>query len=156
MSQVVERYKYESAHIWLGEKIEAAAKEENVEALRRFLQELVPLVNSDQIQDLYQSDMEKDGYFDNFNVDEASTLAFFTSLVKENPEVTLDEASDKFDKMENEGLKSFKKYVKKGQGSTYNAETVCENMREEINRLKLVHAADTTVLLSELMTTEPS
>jgi len=54
------KYKYNSVYEWFNEKIINADEKE----LRYIAHELSRKVNPDDIQDLFQNEMEEDGYFE--------------------------------------------------------------------------------------------
>jgi len=54
------KYKYNSVYEWLNERIINADEKE----LRYIAHELSRKVNPDDIQDLFQNEMEEDGYFE--------------------------------------------------------------------------------------------
>jgi len=54
------KYKYNSVYEWFNEKIINADEKE----LRHIAHELSRKVNPDDIQDLFQNEMEEDGYFE--------------------------------------------------------------------------------------------
>lgn len=54
------RYKYESAQQWLQQKIAQA----NLEDLRSIAVSLASELDEDRIQDLFQDEMEADGFFE--------------------------------------------------------------------------------------------
>lgn len=54
-------YKYASAHEWLGSYL---ARIDDPEELRRIIHQFAVGVDSDTIQDLFEKQMDADGYFD--------------------------------------------------------------------------------------------
>ena len=54
------KYKYNSPYEWLNERIIKADEKE----LRVIAHELTTKINADDIQDLFQSEMDADGYFE--------------------------------------------------------------------------------------------
>lgn len=55
------KYKWDSAGDWLDDKLNAT---KNEDALRAFARDLASKLDSDTIQDLFQSDMTRDGFFE--------------------------------------------------------------------------------------------
>lgn len=53
-------YKYASPHEWLSQKVVNAGED----VLRAMLNAVIPSLDSDTIQDLFQEEMSEDGYFD--------------------------------------------------------------------------------------------
>lgn len=54
-------HKWENPHEWLNERL---GKCEDVHQFKMYAKELLTKINADDIQDLFQDEMDKDGYFD--------------------------------------------------------------------------------------------
>lgn len=54
------KYKWDNPTEWLSEQIDSC---ENFHELRSYANALLSLVDNDQIQDLFQAEMDADGYF---------------------------------------------------------------------------------------------
>ncbi len=54
---------WDSPQEWLANKIEDLTDENNILELHKICQHLFNLVDSDQIQELFQQEMDEDGYF---------------------------------------------------------------------------------------------
>ena len=57
-------YKYASAHAWFADYVTRTAEEDGVTGVLGIIRELVEKIDGDTIQDLYQSEMDDDGFFD--------------------------------------------------------------------------------------------
>ena len=57
-------YKWESAHDWLYDRMKKKFAEEDWQWVRVFFWTLACQLDSDQIQDVFEHSMDKDGYFD--------------------------------------------------------------------------------------------
>ena len=64
------RYKYESAHAWFEELLHRTGRDEGAAGLEQLARMLAQGVNEDTLQDLFQNEMEEDGYFDNLDAAE--------------------------------------------------------------------------------------
>ena len=60
ISGYVKKYKWNSAHEWLLDAMEKW----DINQLKCEFREIMMKMDSDEIQDIYQSDMDADGYFD--------------------------------------------------------------------------------------------
>jgi hypothetical protein len=61
------RYKYESVHEWLYERCDECVRDGRADRLFNFLRPLIQEASADQLQDIYQSDMSEDGYFNDLD-----------------------------------------------------------------------------------------
>ena len=61
------RYKWNTAHEWLLEKAQEYARANNAAELLSIIDTLVPKLDSDTIQDEFESEMDADGYFDDLD-----------------------------------------------------------------------------------------
>lgn len=57
-------YSWEHPSDWLGDKIDAYANAKNLNELRALANHLMSKLDEDDIQDLFQPEMDADGYFD--------------------------------------------------------------------------------------------
>ncbi len=57
-------YKWSSPHDWLIAKVQRHNDNNEVSEMQSLLQTLIYELDADKIQDLFQSDMDADGYFD--------------------------------------------------------------------------------------------
>jgi len=55
------KYKFPSPRVWLYEKL---TETNDIRTLRSYAYELLLMLDSDQIQDVFQEEMDRDGYFD--------------------------------------------------------------------------------------------
>jgi hypothetical protein len=60
----MKRYKFDNAHEWLGHYSQHTADVKGITGLLGIIAELAGQLDADTIQDLYQSEMDADGYFD--------------------------------------------------------------------------------------------
>lgn len=58
-----DRYRYDNPHEWLESHIAELDIDDNRLELLAIIRALASVLDSDQIQDLFQSDMDADGYF---------------------------------------------------------------------------------------------
>jgi hypothetical protein len=58
------KYKFENAHDWLDSYLTRLAEANDVAALFSEAKNLALMLDADQIQDEYQTEMDNDGYFD--------------------------------------------------------------------------------------------
>ncbi len=93
-------YKWSSPQSWLDDRIQALAEKRDVNGLVEVINALIFHVDADQIQDIFQSEMDSDGYFkpddeeaeqafrDRIQswLEEQSDYHSFTSEEQENPE----------------------------------------------------------------------
>jgi hypothetical protein len=61
---MAKKYKYESPHEWLSEKVTQAYQSGNSSYLAGLLNDIIPKLDGDTIQDIFQDEMDGDGYFD--------------------------------------------------------------------------------------------
>jgi hypothetical protein len=57
----MEKYKWDSSYEWLIEKVQ---KTDDVTELKSILFEIIPKIDVDEIQFIFQNEMDEDGYFD--------------------------------------------------------------------------------------------
>ncbi len=55
------KYKYESAHDWLNQKIQRI---NDIKVLKDMLVSIITELDGDIIQDIFQKEMDRDGYFE--------------------------------------------------------------------------------------------
>lgn len=57
-------YKWDSPREWLDDKIDQLANQNDVNGLTQILTDLLPNIDNDTIQNIYQDEMDEDGYFE--------------------------------------------------------------------------------------------
>jgi hypothetical protein len=63
------RYKYESGHDWLAEKLRGFASDGNAAELLGFANVMATKLDPDDLQEIFQSDMDADGFFDDLDAE---------------------------------------------------------------------------------------
>jgi hypothetical protein len=67
-------YKYDSPHVWLGARISLARDEDDAGWLVAALFATMTLLDGDQVQELFEREMDADGYFDEVTDENDSTI----------------------------------------------------------------------------------
>jgi hypothetical protein len=152
------RHKYDHAREWLDGYIDRAIAEArggNLNDLIRIVNELKAMTDSDQIQDEFQDEMEKDGFFDNLNADDRDTVVFFRHILRENPKATLNDARQMYDECGDADAPEgdYVKFVGTifGTHPDVDPPKVWEKIDEELGRLERVYADNTAEPLSEML-----
>jgi hypothetical protein len=66
-TKTAERYRWSHPSEWLDDRIRTLTTEEDHDALADIAQSLAGRLDGDSIQDLFQSEMDADGYFQDLN-----------------------------------------------------------------------------------------
>jgi hypothetical protein len=64
------RYRYESHHDWLAQRLQGLASDGNAAELLNFANCMAGKLDGDTIQELFERDMDADGFFDDLDAEQ--------------------------------------------------------------------------------------